>query len=53
MRRRPRLPRRSKERRSIVEFLLILAAFALVDVLAPMLGTDSRDADDWVNHRPV
>jgi len=36
-----------------VEFLLIAAAFGLLDSLAAGLGADSRDGDDWIKHRSV
>jgi len=36
-----------------VEFLVIAAAFGLLDSLAAGLGVDSRDGDDWNQHRSV
>ncbi len=36
-----------------MEFLVIAAAFGLLDSLAAGLGTDSRDGDDWIQHRRV
>ena len=36
-----------------MEAVLILGFIVLIDVLAFLLGADTRDGDDWVNHRPV
>jgi len=36
-----------------VEFLVIAAAVGLLDSLAAGLGTDSRDGNDWNQHRNV
>ena len=36
-----------------MEAVLILAFIVLIDVLAFLFGADTRDGDDWVNHRPV
>jgi hypothetical protein len=36
-----------------VEFLVIAAALGLLDSLAAGLGADSRDGDDWIQHRSV
>jgi hypothetical protein len=36
-----------------MELLLILALFGLFSALAPIVGADTRDGDDWVIHRPV
>jgi hypothetical protein len=47
------VPYRDRGRRKPVEFLVIAAAFGLLDSLAAGLGTDSRDGDDWIQHRSV
>jgi hypothetical protein len=36
-----------------MEAVLILGVIVLLNVFAYLFGADSRDADDWVNHRPV
>jgi len=39
------------EEANTVELLVIAAAFGLLDSLAAGLGADSRDGDDWIQHR--
>jgi hypothetical protein len=46
-------PYKRTEEAKIVEILVIAAALALLDSLAAGLGTDSRDGDDWIQHRSV
>jgi hypothetical protein len=46
------VPYRQREAKT-VEFLLIAAALGLLDSLAAGLGADSRDGDDWIQHRSV
>jgi len=46
-------PYKRAEEEKTVEFLVIAAALALLDSLAAGLGTDSRDGDDWIQHRSV
>ena len=36
-----------------MEFLVIAVVFVLLDSLAAGLGADSRDGDDWFQHRGV
>jgi hypothetical protein len=36
-----------------MEAILILGFIVLLNVFALLFGADTRDADDWVNHRPV
>lgn len=36
-----------------MEFLVIAAAVALLDSLAAGLGADTRDGDDWIQHRGI
>ena len=36
-----------------MEAVLILGSIVLLDVFALLLGADTRDGNDWVNHRPV
>jgi hypothetical protein len=36
-----------------MEAVLILGVIVLLNVFAFLYGADSRDGDDWVNHRPV
>jgi hypothetical protein len=36
-----------------VGLVLIIAAIAAFALLAAVFGTDSRDGDDWLIHRPV
>jgi hypothetical protein len=36
-----------------MEAVVILGAIVLLNVLAFLYGADTRDGDDWVNHRPV
>jgi len=36
-----------------VEFLVIAAAVGLLDSLAAGLGADTRDGDDWIQHRSI
>jgi hypothetical protein len=33
-----------------VELVLIVVAFGLFAALAAVLGTDTRDGDDWIVH---
>jgi hypothetical protein len=46
-------PLQRAEEAKIVEFLVIAAALGLLDSLAAGLGADSRDGDDWIQHRSV
>jgi Tfp pilus assembly protein FimT len=36
-----------------VEFMIVIAILALVEVLAATGAADSRDGNDWVNHGRV
>ena len=36
-----------------MEAVLILGFIVVLDVFALLFGADTRDGDDWVNHRPV
>jgi hypothetical protein len=36
-----------------MEAILILGVIVLVNLFAYLYGADTRDADDWVKHRPV
>jgi hypothetical protein len=36
-----------------MEAILILGFIVLLNVTAFLFGADTRDGDDWVNHRPV
>ena len=36
-----------------MEAVLILAVIVVIDMAAFWFGKDSRDGNDWVNHRPV
>jgi len=36
-----------------MEGLIVLGLIAALNLFALVFGKDSRDADDWANHRPV
>jgi hypothetical protein len=36
-----------------MEAVLILGFIVLLDVFALLFGADTRDGNDWVNHRAV
>jgi hypothetical protein len=36
-----------------MEAVLILGLIVLLNVSALLFGADTRDGNDWVNHRPV
>ena len=36
-----------------MEAVLILGIIVVLNVFALLFGADTRDANDWVNHRPV
>jgi hypothetical protein len=36
-----------------MEAILILGFIVLLNVFALLFGADTRDGNDWVNHRPV
>jgi hypothetical protein len=46
-------PYREQGEANTVEFLVIAAAIGLLDSLAAGLGADTRDGDDWIQHRSV
>jgi hypothetical protein len=36
----------------MVEFVLVLLVIGLFDLAVVWFGVDTRDGNDWVNHRP-
>jgi hypothetical protein len=36
-----------------MEGLIVLGAIVALNLFALVYGKDTRDANDWVNHRPV
>ena len=36
-----------------MEGLIVLGIIVALNLFALVYGKDTRDADDWVNHRPV
>jgi hypothetical protein len=37
----------------IVSLIIFAVAVAALLVLSARFGVDSRDGDDWLNHRPI